>query len=475
MGEHMGGSMKRAAWLMMLLGGLGGCASVDGGPGAGPGADPAPWSGASSPAYGGGCASNAPPATVPGATMWTGAPLPMAAPYTSQPPRTVGAAQAMMGRSVPLDMVPQASCNPAALEAAGIRRISDSGAMTPNGLPTIPALPAGGGAYPPGVVAGVGMNVPGMNTPFRVGRTQVRFVGPSGMTVSWFTPGSEAKPGESFKVPFRYNFNQAAIYRLKLSDIQGRPGLDLYPTLEVVPTNSHTADFLAHTAVPVTFTDEDFDQVISGNYVIKVIYLPDPQYQDLANLGGAGEIVSTRLEPGVDPIAQAQSRGSILLVIRMGNTDLEAPNTPSMDAPNPFAPAPKPGLPCPPGLMGGAAPGPMVPYGFGAMGGPGMGGPGGPGMGGPGGPGMPGMGGPGGPMMGGPGMPGMGAMGGPGMPGMGGPGGPMMGGPGMVPPGMMPPGAGPAPSGSPVAIPPGAGGPGVGSMLPPTGGFPGGR
>jgi hypothetical protein len=39
------------------------------------------------------------------------------------------------------------------------------------------------------------------------------------------------------------------------------------------------------------------------------------------------------LEPGADPIAEACKRGSILAVVRVGNIDLEAPNTPSMDAP----------------------------------------------------------------------------------------------------------------------------------------------
>ena len=33
---------------------------------------------------------------------------------------------------------------------------------------------------------------------------------------------------------------------------------------------------------------------------------------------------------------EAQKRGTILLIVRMGNIDLQAPNTPAMDAPNPF-------------------------------------------------------------------------------------------------------------------------------------------
>src|SRR5262249_37566808 len=116
-----------------------------------------------------------------------------------------------------------------------------------------------------------------------------------------------------------------------------------YPTLEVVPANRKTEAFLAHSAVPVVFTEEDLDQVTSGNYVVKVIYLPDPQFQDLATTG-PDEVVSSRLEPGVDPIAEACRRGSILLVVRVGNIDLEAPNTPAMNAPSPYQQM-RPGMP----------------------------------------------------------------------------------------------------------------------------------
>src|SRR5262249_44558862 len=173
------------------------------------------------------------------------------------------------------------------------------------------------------------------------------------------------------EAPGRYNFLQAAIYRLKLTDIPGRAGMELYPTLEVVPCNPKTAAFLAHSAVPVTFTEEDFEQVASGNYVVKVIYLPDPQYQDLATTG-PDELVSSRLEPGVDPIAEACRRGSILAVVRLGNILLELPNSPAMAAPGlhgPHAalPVPPPGSPLPPGVHPGLpAMAPTAPAGMGA-------------------------------------------------------------------------------------------------------------
>jgi hypothetical protein len=96
----------------------------------------------------------------------------------------------------------------------------------------------------------------------------------------------------------------------------------LYPTLEVAPVTPRTDAYLAHAPIPVQFTEEDFDQALSGNYVTKVIYLPDPEFQELA-LAGAETLVSTRLDPGTDPIAEADRRGAILAIVRMGNKDLE--------------------------------------------------------------------------------------------------------------------------------------------------------
>jgi hypothetical protein len=125
--------------------------------------------------------------------------------------------------------------------------------------------------------------------------------------VSWFTASPDGKAGFSantLDVPGKYNFVQGAVYRLKLTDVPLYPGVPYFPTLEVVPANHKTAAFLAHSAVPISFTQEDFEQVRAGNYVVKVIYLPDPQYQDLAATG-PDEVVSSRLEPGVDPIAEA--------------------------------------------------------------------------------------------------------------------------------------------------------------------------
>ena len=153
--------------------------------------------------------------------------------------------------------------------------------------------------------------------------SQIGFLGPDGMQVRWDSATVGGFDSTPLVTPGRYDFPQGAIYRLKLTNIPGREGTELYPTLEVAPTTPRTAAFIAHNTVPVQLTDEDLDQVTTGNFVTKVVYLPDPDYQELA-VAGVETLVSTRLDPGIDPVVEADRRGSILAIIRIGNKDLES-------------------------------------------------------------------------------------------------------------------------------------------------------
>jgi hypothetical protein len=101
--------------------------------------------------------------------------------------------------------------------------------------------------------------------------------------VTWDVSGYGMFDSVALVIPGRQDFYQGAIYRLKLMNIPGRPGVELYPTLEVAPVTPRTDAYLAHSPIPVQF----------------------------------------RLDPGVDPIAEADRRGSILAIVRLGNKDLE--------------------------------------------------------------------------------------------------------------------------------------------------------
>ena len=157
--------------------------------------------------------------------------------------------------------------------------------------------PPGGmmGGPPGGMMAG---------QPMAPSTTQVRFVGPDGMHIGWQIPGGYAE--NQLVAPARYNFFQGATYRLKVTNVPGREGLALYPTLMIYPGHPNTEAYLSHNSVPLQMNEEDLDQIESNNFVTKVIYLPDARYQELA-IANVETLVSTRLDPGVDPIQDLTS------------------------------------------------------------------------------------------------------------------------------------------------------------------------
>lgn len=177
--------------------------------------------------------------------------------------------------------------------------------------------PMGGPMGMMGGGPGMGMMSPGMMMP-----SQVQFIGPSDMTVGWQAGGAFA-PNQLMSGDY-YDFNQGAVYQLMFDGVSlpGKPTRSLYPTLEVRAAHPTTTDYLQHNAIPVEITEEDLEHVYSSNMVTKVIYLPNPEFQARA-IAGVETLVSTKLDPGVDPVQQAEQMGTVMLILRFGNKDLQ--------------------------------------------------------------------------------------------------------------------------------------------------------
>jgi len=202
--------------------------------------------------------------------------------------------------------------------------------MSQSSMPPMGAMPPMGGTMgvgAPGQYQTVSLTMRDMmgqqmHAPVpRIPTSQINFIGVEGLRINFDAQVRGSFDSAPLIAPATHDFGQGAIFRLKLSNIPGHPGKELYPTLEIAPTAARTQAFLAHSSVPVEFTDNDFDQVFSGNFVTKVVYLPNPEFQGIA-MSGVGTLVNTQLQPGVDPILEASRRGSILAVVRMGNKDL---------------------------------------------------------------------------------------------------------------------------------------------------------
>lgn len=162
-----------------------------------------------------------------------------------------------------------------------------------------------------------------------LGRSAVRFSGPEGMKVSWLV--GETFHDRDLTAPASFNFVQGEVYRLRLTGIAKYPNAKFYPTMEVCAPGERVQAYLGHNAIPVTFTDSELATAAEGRLVLKAVYLPGVPGAESAT---ASEEVSS-LRPGQngDPVAAASGRGSLLAVIRLGNVDLENPNSPPLHAP----------------------------------------------------------------------------------------------------------------------------------------------
>jgi len=240
-----------------------------------------------------------------------------------------------------------------------------------NGLPIENNLPPaqmlmqpgpGVGGPGPGVIPP--MSPPGM-APMPAPTVQVWFTDPESCEIKWDVNQPGAYDSSPYVVPFKQSFVQGGVYRLRVSNIEGFEDKTYYPSLEIGPITPRTSAFIAHSAIPIQLTNEDFTQVKTGNFVTKVIYIPDPEFQELA-IAGIDTLVSTRLDPGVDPIVEADRRGSILAIVRMGNKDLESAASGDVKQAGYFDPY---GASMPGPMMSGQGPmmpgqGPMMPVPF---------------------------------------------------------------------------------------------------------------
>src|SRR6516164_7151891 len=123
-----------------------------------------------------------------------GEPVEVAAPYNIKPPNGADAARAMLAQSMPLELIQQSgyfkdSSYPiiqAGGPVPGAMGPMPGNLISPPGVAATPpgALPPG--LRPPGAVAAVGALTGAPAAPFPVQRTEVRFVGPAGMKVSWY-------------------------------------------------------------------------------------------------------------------------------------------------------------------------------------------------------------------------------------------------------------------------------------------------
>lgn len=116
-----------------------------------------------------------------------------------------------------------------------------------------------------------------------------------------------------------------SVYRLKISDMPERPGVELYPTVELLdrlhPPRGREAEF----PVPISFTEQEIRYAIQGRLVTKVIYLEQPDRAAAVRNTAAAR---TRIaDPRENVLAAADEAGRPMAIVRLGGR-VPDPNVP---------------------------------------------------------------------------------------------------------------------------------------------------
>ncbi len=106
------------------------------------------------------------------------------------------------------------------------------------------------------------------------------------------------------------------LYRLKISNLPGRPGTEFFPTIELLdrlhPPTGREVEF----AIPIVITEADLRRATAGNLVTRVIYLEQPQLAQ--QIDPLKREIPQAVLPTRNVLQEADRLGRAMAIIRIG-------------------------------------------------------------------------------------------------------------------------------------------------------------
>jgi len=106
------------------------------------------------------------------------------------------------------------------------------------------------------------------------------------------------------------------VYRIKISDIPNFPGVELYPSVELIdrlhPPRGRANDF----PIPITFSNQEIELAADGRMITKVVYLEQPQLA--SPIKRDATVPVDIIHPSDNAIAAADRMGRPMAIVRLG-------------------------------------------------------------------------------------------------------------------------------------------------------------
>lgn len=142
----------------------------------------------------------------------------------------------------------------------------------------------------------------------------VRVELPTAGTVSVYSATPE--PNAVFASPAEFSVNAGHIYRLRIADMPEFPGVEVYPSIEILdrmhPPDGRASDY----PIPVVLTEADIREAINGRMVTRVVYLEQPQLA--AMLDPLRREIPQSVNPADNALQEADRLGRPMIIVRIG-------------------------------------------------------------------------------------------------------------------------------------------------------------
>ena len=138
---------------------------------------------------------------------------------------------------------------------------------------------------------------------------------PTAGEVSFYRGGSQG--AVALPAPAQAGMQVGHAYRIKISNLPNYPGVELFPTVELLGRLHPPIELKDKYPVPIEITAEEIETAINDQMVTKVIYLEQPQ---LANPTRQvdGQMHVEALDTEVNLLEAADMRGRPIAILRLG-------------------------------------------------------------------------------------------------------------------------------------------------------------
>ena len=118
--------------------------------------------------------------------------------------------------------------------------------------------------------------------------------------------------------PLKAGMLIGAVYRLRVTNIPGHIGEELFPSIEVIDRLYPPAGRAAEFPIPIVLTEKELGRALSGTFITRVIYLEDP-HQAFPAAQIPGQQLTYDVPAHTDPLDLADQLGRPVAILRIGS------------------------------------------------------------------------------------------------------------------------------------------------------------